>query len=83
MFREWRFPLRMFIILYQLMNVFCVLFEQRKRESQGSDEETPSKLEKKKSKKDKKKSKEKEKEKEKGSSDEVSMVDVLVLKMDP
>ena len=56
--------------------------EQRKRESQGSDEETPSKLEKKKAKKDKKKSKEKEKEKEKESSDEVSMVDVLAVKMD-
>ena len=60
------------------MKVFTAsyfIFEQRKRESEGSDEEkeTPGKHEKKKSKKDKKKAKEKEKEKEKESSDEVSI----------
>ena len=58
--------------------------EQRKRSSEGSDEEkeTPGKHEKKKSKKDKKKAKEKEKEevKEKDSSDEVSKQHVGHLK---
>ena len=64
--------------------MFYFTCEQRKRSSEGSDEEkeTPGKHEKKKSKKDKKKAKEKEKEevKEKDSSDEVSKQHVGHLK---
>ena len=64
--------------------MFYFTCEQRKRSSEGSDEEkeTPGKHEKKKSKKDKKKAKEKEKEevKEKESSDEVSKQHVGHLK---
>ena len=57
-------------ILFCLLAHWWFVLEQRKRDTEGSDEDkdTPSKHDKKKSKKDKKKAKEKEKE----SSDEVS-----------